>query len=136
VICLDTTYLWDWINDPSKIVTITKEFESKETLVTTSHNVFEAFLGAFAVDNKTLRARIIDKLKRALVPIHVLSFNSEDAVKAGEILAKLKKTGKAVGIDAITAAIALNNGCSGVVSRNTAHFKDIQKVTGLKLVEY
>lgn len=136
MICLDTTYLWDWIADPSRIVTITKELEGKEILATTSHNVFEAFLGAFAVDNKTLGARMIDKLERALVPVHVLPFDSEDAVKAGEILAKLKKKGKAIGIDAITAAIAINNGCSGVVSRNRAHFKDIEKVTGLKLVEY
>lgn len=136
MICLDTTYLWDWIADPSRIVTITKELERKETLATTSHNVFEAFLGAFAVDNKTLSARMIDKLERALVPIHVLSFNSEDAMKAGDVLASLKKKGKAVGIDAITAVIALNKGCSGVVSRNTIHFKEIEKATGLKLIEY
>ncbi|MCK5292344.1 MAG: type II toxin-antitoxin system VapC family toxin [Thermoplasmata archaeon] len=136
MICLDTTYLWDWIADPSRIVTITKELEGKEVLATTSHNVFEAFLGAFAVENKTLSARMIDKLERFLVPVHVLPFDSEDAAKAGEILAKLKKKGKAVGIDAITAAIALNSGCSGIVSRNRAHFKDIEKVTGLKLVEY
>ena len=136
MICLDTTYLWDWITDPSRIVTITKELERKETLATTSHNVFEAFLGAFAVDNKTLSARMIDKLERFLVPVHVLSFDSEDAVKAGEILAKLKKKGKAVGMDAITAAIALNSGCSGVVSRNVIHFEEIERVSGLKLVEY
>ncbi len=136
MICLDTTYLWDWIADPRRIVTITKELEGKEMLATTSHNVFEAFLGAFAVENKTLVARMIDKLERVLVPVHVLPFDSEDAVKAGEILAELRKKGKAVGIDAITAAIALNSGCSGVVSRNWTHFKDIEKITGLKLVEY
>ncbi len=134
--CLDTTYLWDWIADPSRIVTITKELEGKEILATTSHNVFEAFLGAFAAENKTLGARMIDKLERALVPVHVLPFDSEDAVKAGEILAKLKKKGKAIGTDAITAAIALNSGCNGVVSRNRTHFKEIEKATGLKLVEY
>ncbi|MFQ5884876.1 MAG: type II toxin-antitoxin system VapC family toxin [Thermoplasmata archaeon] len=136
MICLDTTYLLDWIADPSRIVTITKELERKETLATTSHNVFEAFLGAYAVENKTISARMIDKLERALVPIHVLSFDSEDANKAAEILAALKKKGKTVGIDAITAAVALNNGCSGVVTRNVSHFDEIQKVTGLELIEY
>ncbi len=136
MICLDTTYLWDWITDPSRIVTITKELERKEILATTSHNVFEAFLGAFAVENRTLGARMIDKLERFLVPVHVLPFDSEDAVRAGDVLIALKKKGKAVGADAITAAIALNNGCSGVVSRNVTHFKEIEKFTGLKLVEY
>ncbi len=136
MICLDTTYLSDWISDPSRIVTITKELERRTRLSTTTYNVFEAFLAANLMESKPASDKAIDKLERALVPIAVLPFEVEDAKRAAEILGTLKKKGKIVGADAITAATALNKGCDGIVSRNRAHFKEIEKVTGLKLVEY
>ncbi len=134
--CLDTTYFIDLIRDPDSIVEITKRLEKRGTLATTTYNVFEAFFGAYAVKKKTAGKKIIDKLQRALEPIQILPFDLEDAIKAAEIGGSLKKKGKIVGADAITAAIALNKGCDGIVSRNKAHFEVIEKATGLKLVEY
>lgn len=134
--CLDTTYFIDLIRDPDSIVEITKRLEKRGTLATTTYNVFEAFFGAYAVKKKTAGKKIIDKLQRALEPIQILPFDLEDAIKAAKIGGSLKKKGKIVGADAITAAIALNKGCDGIVSRNKAHFEIIEKATGLKLVEY
>jgi predicted nucleic acid-binding protein len=134
--CLDTTYLIDSIRDPDGIIDFTRKLEKKEPLTTTTYNVFEVFFGAYAVKSTSAKKKIIDKLERFLEPIQVLSFGLSDAIKAAEIGGTLKKKGKTVGADAITAAVAINNGCSGVVSRNRAHFEDIEKVTGLKLVEY
>lgn len=134
--CLDTTYLVDLIRDPKGIARTTRELERTDTLATTLYNVFEAYSGAHAIRNRSTSRKIIDKLERVLVPIQVLPFDLEDAIKAAEIGGSLKKKGKIVGADAITAAIALNKGCDGIVSRNKAHFRFIQKATGLKLVEY
>ena len=134
--CLDTTYLIDSIRDPDSIIDFTRELEKKETLTTTTYNVFEVYFGAHTVKSTSAKNKIIDKLGRFLEPIQILPFGLSDAIKAAEIGGTLKKKGKIVGADAITAAVAINNGCNGVVSRNRAHFKDIEKVTGLKLVEY
>jgi predicted nucleic acid-binding protein len=128
--CLDTTYLIDSIRDPDSIIDFTRKLEKKE------YNVFEAFFGAHAVKTASAKNKIVDKLGRFLEPIQIIPFDLSDAIRAAEIGGTLKKKGKIVGADAITAAIALNSGCSGVVSRNVTHFKEIEKVTGLKLVEY
>jgi predicted nucleic acid-binding protein len=134
--CLDTTCLIDSIRDPDSIAEITRKLEKKETLATTTYNVFEAFFGAYAVKSASAKNKIIDKLGRFLEPVQVLPFDLQDAVKAAEIGGTLKKKGKIVGADAITAAIALNKGCDGIVSRNRSHFMEIEKLTGLKLIEY
>ncbi len=134
--CLDTTYLIELIRDPESIAKITRELERRDALATTLYNVFEAFSGAYVIRNRSAGRKIIDKLERALVPIQILPFDLEDATKAAEICGTLKRKGKIVGPDAITAAIALNKGCDGIVSRNKAHFEVIEKATGLKLVEY
>jgi predicted nucleic acid-binding protein len=134
--CLDTTYLIDSIRDPDSIIDFTRKLEKKETLATTTYNVFEVYFGAHAVKSASAKNKIVDKLGRFLEPIQIIPFDLSDAIRAAEIGGTLKKKGKIVGADAITAAIALNSGCNSVVSRNRTHFKEIEKVTGLKLVEY
>lgn len=44
--------------------------------------------------------------------------------------------GKDIGDDAIIAAIAINNGCEAIVTRNEKHFKFIEQITGLKVKGY
>jgi predicted nucleic acid-binding protein len=134
--CLDTTCLIDSIRDPDSVAEITRRLEKKDTLATTTYNVFEAFFGAYAVKSTSTRNKIIEKLEKFLEPVQILPFDLHDAIKAAEIGGTLRRKGVVVGADAITAAIALNKGCDGIVSRNRSHFKEIEKVTGLKLVEY
>jgi len=59
-----------------------------------------------------------------------------DALKAAEIGGALLKKKKTVGADAITAAIAINNGCEAVVTRNKKHFEWIKDLTGLEVETY
>ncbi len=40
------------------------------------------------------------------------------------------------GADAIIAAIAINNGCEAVVTRNEAHFRWIEELSGLSVETY
>lgn len=134
--CLDTTCLIDSIGDPDSVAEITRKLERKDTLATTTYNIFEAFFGAYAVKSASTKNKIIEKLEKFLEPIQILPFDLRDAIKAAEIGGTLRKKGKVVGADAITAAIALNKGCDGIVSRNRSHFMEIEKATGLKLVEY
>ncbi|MHA1299937.1 MAG: hypothetical protein ACTSO9_10980 [Candidatus Helarchaeota archaeon] len=54
--------------------------------------------------------------------LQVLNCNYTDTVLASEIGRKLKLLRRIVGIDAIFAAIAINNGCEVIITRNTEHF--------------
>lgn len=136
MICLDTTYFVDWIVDSSRIVTITKRLEGRNVLATTAFNVFEILSSTHMMGDDSVLEKVVDKLERGLVPIEALPFGVEDAKKAAEIMGNLRKKGFEVGGDAMTAAVALNKGCDGIVSRNTFHFREIEQVTGLKLIEY
>lgn len=60
----------------------------------------------------------------------------DDAARAAEIGGELRRRGQEVGADAFTAAIALRGGCDGVVTRNVAHFRQIESLTGLAVVSY
>ncbi|MBU2617838.1 MAG: hypothetical protein KKI07_04095, partial [Euryarchaeota archaeon] len=68
--------------------------------------------------------------------LEVLEFRYVDALKASEIGGTLLKNGNMVGADAITAAIAINNGCEAVVTRNKQHFEWIRDLTGLEVETY
>ncbi|MEE8401492.1 MAG: PIN domain-containing protein [Candidatus Hydrothermarchaeaceae archaeon] len=98
-------------------------------------NVFEVLLGVFTIDSKR-GEKMRDKVVRAFNMLEVLSFDYRDAVTAAEIGGKLAKQNKRVGADAITAAIAINNGCEAVVTRNEKHFRWIEEVAGLKVEAY
>lgn len=133
--CLDTTYFIDLIRNPSLIKEITINLED-ETLVTTVFNVYESFFGAYAVKSAEARAKIIDKLTKAFSRVEILDFTYKDSIRAAEIGGNLSKQGKYVGADAITAAIALNNGCNTIVTRNEEHFRWIGDLTSLKIMVY
>ncbi|KAF5430132.1 putative nucleic acid-binding protein, contains PIN domain [Candidatus Methanophagaceae archaeon] len=63
-------------------------------------------------------------------------FIDNDAVKAAKLGGTLTHKGKHVGADAIIAAIAINNGCEAVVTRNDAHFRWIEELSGLSVETY
>jgi len=82
------------------------------------------------------REKIIHKLGSAFERLEVLSFKYSDAILAAKIAGELARNGKSVGADAVVAAIAINNGCKVVVTRNKKHFKWIEEITGLKVEAY
>ena len=132
--CLDTTYFVDLIRNSKMIKPITKKI-GNEPLFTTTFNLFEAQIGSYSIKNEELRNKAIDKLNKTFDRIEVLPFLKRDALKAAEIASILRRRGKVVGADVITAAIALNNGCT-VVTRNRDHFQWISEETGLEVVFY
>lgn len=132
--CLDTTYFIDLIRNPKMIKPITKRIVN-ESLSTTVFNLFEVRMGSYSIRNEELKNKAIDKLNRTFDRIEVLLFLKRDALKAAEIAGILKRRGRIVGVDAITAAIALNNGCT-VVTRNRNHFQWISEETGIEVVFY
>ncbi|RLI77377.1 hypothetical protein DRP05_10315 [Archaeoglobales archaeon] len=133
--CIDTTYFIDMIRRPESIKDLTERLDAEGIHATTTINVFEALFGTFAVGSEK-GEKMRDKLIKAFNKLEVLSFNYEDAILAAKIGGNLKREKKDVGIDAIIAAIAINNGCEAIVTRNARHFKWIEKVTNLKVELY
>lgn len=113
---------------------ITKKIEN-EPVFTTTFNLFETQMGSYSIKNEEFRNKAIKKLNKAVDRMEVLPFLKGDALKAAEIAGILKRKGKIVGAGVITAAVALNNGCT-VVTRNYNHFQWISEETGLKVAFY
>jgi|Deesub1362A_J573_1020465.scaffolds.fasta_scaffold00899_2 predicted nucleic acid-binding protein len=134
--CIDTTYFVDLIRRPDSIREISKKLDDEGIHATTAFNIFEALFGAYSVKNEERREKIVEKLTRAVERLEVLSFSYEDAVFAAKIAGELARKGIDVGADAIVAAIAVNNGCKAIVTRNEKHFKWIGEITGLKVETY
>ncbi len=133
--CIDTTYFVDFIRRPESVRRLTEELDAEGVHATTVINVFEAVFGASVVGGEKGN-KMKHKLSEAFSRLEILELRYRDAVLAAEIGGKLKKRGRHVGLDAITAAIAINNGCDSVVTRNERHFKWIEEETGLKVEVY
>ncbi len=133
--CLDTTYFVDLVRRPSAIRDITMRLDEEGGCATTVFNVYEALLASYAM-NEAKGENIRDKISKAANRLEVLEFRYADALKAAEINGALLKKKKTVGADAITAAIAINNGCEAVVTRNKRHFGEIKDLTGLEVETY
>lgn len=133
--CIDTTYFVDIIRRPGSVRKLTEKLDAEGVHATTTINVFEAMFGAFAIGGEK-GEKIRRKLTEAFSRVEVLEFSYRDAVLAAEIGGRLRKRGRHVGLDVITAAIAINNGCESVVTRNEKHFKWIEEETGLKVEAY
>jgi len=87
--CLDTTFV-DLIQNPNVIEMVTKEIET-DFLCTTTFNVFEAQVGSYALKDKGMRKKAIEKLNRVLNRIEILPFLEEDALRAAEITGNLRR---------------------------------------------
>ena len=133
--CLDTTYFIDLIRRPDKLKQITKKLDSEGIHATTTINVYESLFGAFAIKSDK-SDKMVKKLFSAFNKLQILEFNYKDAVLASEIGGKLKLQGKIIGIDAIIAAISINNGCEAIVTRNKEHFDWINNIKNLKVEPY
>lgn len=134
--CIDTTYFIDLIRRPSAIKAITKKLDKKGTHATTVFNVYEALFGVYTLKDIDRGKKPENRLNKAITNMKILDFNYEDSIKASKIGGELKRKGKHVGMDAIIAAIAINNGCESIVTRNKEHFKWIEEITGLKVELY
>ncbi|MBS7251570.1 MAG: type II toxin-antitoxin system VapC family toxin [Candidatus Freyarchaeota archaeon] len=134
--CIDTTYFVDLIRRPNILRELTTKLDDEGIHATTVLNVYEALFGAYALKDDEKREKIIHKLREALERLEVLSFRYDDAVLAAKIAGELARNGKRVGVDAVVAAIAINNGCKAIVTKNEKHFTWIMEITGLRVETY
>ncbi len=135
--CLDTTFLVDLVQAPHRVETLVKAFdESSEILATTVLNLYEVLVGAYSVKDRRKGAKIEDKVEKATARMEVLPFRDVDARRGARIAGELRRRGIQVGVDALVAAIAINHGCDGVVTRNVDHFRAIERQTGLEVITY
>jgi len=98
--------------------------QSSQSLFTSSICVFELRFGsALRDDFNTFWPRIMDEI---ISRITVLPFGENDAHMAGDILARLQKTGRTVGIeDVFIAATTIINRCV-LVTANIKHYSRIK----------
>jgi len=135
--CLDTTFLIDIVEEPEATGSVARELESRgELLATTVFNAYEALLGVQSIRDGRMRSKLLDQYAKALSRLVVLPLSLDDAVRAAELGGELRRKGRDVGADCITAAVALRNGCDAVVTRNADHFERIRELTGLAVIRY
>ena len=134
--CLDSTYFIDLIRNPELIDGITKKIDADPIVYTTTFNVYECMVGVFSIKNGILRQKAYDKLNKAITRTTILPFNPPDALKAAEIGGTLRRKGRTIGADAITAAIVINNGIDTIVTRNPKHFEMIARDFKLTVESY
>jgi predicted nucleic acid-binding protein len=134
---LDTTFLVDIVEHPEEAKETASEMESRgEVLATTAFNAYEALLGVHSLRDRGVRAKLLDLYAKVLSRVVVLPMSLDDAVRAAEIGGELRRKGRDVGADSLTAAIALRSGCGGIVTRHISHFERIKELTGLEVVPY
>lgn len=135
--CLDTTFLIDVVEHPEEAKALAEEMEGRqEPMATTVFNAYEALVGVYSLRQDRTRGTLLDLYARLFARLVVLPMSLDDGAKAAEIGGSLRRRGHDVGVDALTAAIALRGGCDAVVTRNVAHFRRIETLTGLAVVSY
>lgn len=135
--CLDTTFLIDIVESPEEVRELSERLEEKgEVLATTVFNAYEALLGVQSIRDRTQREKLLDLYARVLARLVVLPISLDDAAKAAELGGELRRKGRDVGVDSLTAAIAVRSGSDGIVTRNVAHFERLRELTGLPVITY
>lgn len=115
---LDTTFLIDVLRKRERAHEVLESMTTaREPGATTEVNAFELFLGAY-------RRGRLDPARRAAVEVllerlEVLPLNRDGAMRAAELLAKLRAEGRDLGLlDALVAGIALASGFETIVTRD------------------
>ena len=122
---LDTNILSDLIKRrPNRGLLSQLRSKAGRDLVTSCICVMELRFGSsLREDSKRFWGKVENEI---ISRVKVLSLGSAEALIAGDILARLRKTGQIIGIeDILIAATALANQCT-IVTANVDHFSRIQ----------
>jgi tRNA(fMet)-specific endonuclease VapC len=122
---LDTNVLSELMKKrPNPRVLTRLASHSAQALFTSCICVMELRFGsALRQDFETFWPRIDEEI---LSRVNILPFGAEEALNAGDTLARLQKAGRQIGIeDILIASTALNNKCV-LVTGNTRHFSHIE----------
>lgn len=133
MICLDTNAIIVSLNDPNSVVRarINQARDNGVPIAVPAIVMFELWFGAA---KSRYRERNVQRLVDFLTgPLHVLSFDADDAREAGDIRAVLAKAGRPIGpYDILIAAQARRRGATLV----TANEREFARVPGLKTEDW
>ena len=134
-VCLDTTVLSDAIREKPDAMRALFDLERRvETLVTASHNIFEAAVGALRLGPTAKGIQIFAKLRRLIDTVEVLPFDLDAALDAARTSAVLHEKGRAAPMmDLLTAASARKGGCTAILTRNV---DDFRRIGALEILGY
>ncbi len=122
-ICVDTDVLIGFTKGSPSAVQFFQDYHQKASLMTTTINLYELYLGANLARNREKETKLVDTLKESL---HVLPFSENTAKIAAETAAKLQQKGKMIDHrDIFIAAIATQHGCT-LKTNNVKHFERIE----------
>ena len=122
---LDTNILSELIKKrPSPNVLSYLNTKPAQTLFTSTICIMELRFGsAIREDFEVFWQRINEEI---ISRVQIIGIGQKEALAAGDILAYLRKTGQAIGIeDVLIAASALSNNCK-MITANTRHFSRIR----------
>jgi len=126
--CLDTTFLIDFLRGKTPFCELPPNI-----YCTTQINVYELFFGIHRIESGHKEKRL-ESAEGLLQQITVLPFSDIATRKAAEITASLMSKGLDIGQnDGITAAIALSNNITIIVTKDIEHFK---RIPGISVEKY
>jgi len=130
MICLDTTFIIDFLNNVDGALKKAEEFKDK-IVVTTAINEFETIVGCYL---KNLSQESINKTVSFFNCIRILNFDTNSALKSAEIVYNLRRMGETINNDdCLAAGIAVSNGCQTIITMNKKH---LEKIKGIKVETY
>ena len=130
---LDSTFLIDFLRKKEDVKEKLEEM-FLENPYTTRINIFETFVGIYAIKLEADREKKFADANALFARLRVLELNSTSAQKAAEICGNNIIKGMIIEpADCLIAGIALSNGISTIITRNTKHFQGIE---GLKVEGY
>ena len=127
MVCFDTDFLIAFLNKNPDALKKLEDLEAKgsRTACTTTVNVAELYKGVYRAND---RQKEVDRVKRLVDTLHLLTLDGESARLVGELDAAMKSS--TIGdLDIFIASIAVANG-ETLVTRNVKHF---ERVPGLEV---
>ena len=125
--CLDTDVLIDYLRKPSLETKRIMEcvLDKKLNACITSINAFEIWFGAFLAPEKAKLAQCTEEF---LGQLEVVDFDYASAVKAGRVLADLRKRGDPIEIrDLFVGCVCKVNGMA-LITRKLKHYRRIHEL--------
>ena len=126
MILLDTSFIIDLLREKNNAVLKAKELENKDSLATTSINVYELLLGVYSMKNIN-REEKLHEAEILLDKLEILSLGKTSAKRSAKIGGELTLKGQIIGdTDNLIAGIALANNINTIVTRDKEHFRRIK----------
>ncbi len=130
---VDTTFLIDFLRKKENVKEKLEEMLF-EPVYTARVNIFETLIGIYSIKSEIDRSKKLEDANILFNRLFILELSPDSTIKAAELGGKLNREGKTINpSDCLVAGIALSNGITTLITKNTKHFQDIG---GLKVEGY